>query len=71
MTMPDERARSLKWMGEFLADCARLLPEDLAAEAKNILTHYPSAQEIQARAEQGGWLGAKAPTKGPGEHLSP
>jgi hypothetical protein len=49
MTIPMERTRALRWAGEFLHDMASSpeLSDALQQEAKRILRHYPSAQEIQ------------------------
>lgn len=49
MTMPDERARALRWAGEFLREVqvCEQIPKDLREQASRILRHYPSGREIQ------------------------
>ena len=63
MTMPHERTRALRWMGEFLRECSkRKLPEDLDCLVDTILDDYPTDEIIQYAAENGskmdfgGWL---------------
>lgn len=63
MTMPKERTRALRWVGEFLQECSkRELPEDLACLIEKILKDYPSIEIIQYAGENsgkldfGGWL---------------
>lgn len=63
MTMPNERTRALRWVGEFLRECShRELPEDLARLVNEILKDYPSCETIKYAAENsgkmdfGGWL---------------
>jgi hypothetical protein len=62
MTIPMERTRALRWAGEFLRDMASSpeVSDALRQEAKRILRHYPSAQEIQHAAFTSGvqrpWL---------------
>lgn len=63
MTMPKERTRALRWMGEFLKECSKSeLPEDLARLVEKILEIYPTNETIQSAAENsgkmdfGGWL---------------
>ena len=52
MTMPNERTRALRWVGEFLRECReRELPEDLARQIDVILEDYPSNQSIAYAAE--------------------
>ena len=52
MTMPNERTRALRWVGEFLRECReRELPEDLARQIDAILEDYPSNQSIARAAE--------------------
>jgi hypothetical protein len=52
MTMPDERTRSLRWVGEFLRECReRELPEDLARQIDEILQDYPTSEDIAYLAE--------------------
>jgi hypothetical protein len=63
MTMPKERTRALRWVGEFLQECSqRELPDDLARLVEKILEIYPTNETIQSAAENngkldfGGWL---------------
>lgn len=63
MTMPQERTRALRWVGEFLRECSqRELPEDLARLVNEILKDYPTSEIIKYAAENnakmnfGGWL---------------
>ena len=63
MTMPNERTRALRWVGEFLRECReRELPEDLARQIDAILEDYPSSEAIAYVAENnmmlsfGPWL---------------
>ncbi len=53
MTMPDERARALRWAGEFLLKVQRgdEFSEAIKREAKVILRHYPRDFEIKWQAE--------------------
>ena len=55
MTMPSERARALRWAGEFLREALEVpeLPEELKRQVKVILRHYPSAAEITHQAKYG------------------
>ena len=55
MTMPSERARALRWAGEFLREALEVpeLPEELKRQVKVILRHYPSAAEIAHQAKRG------------------
>lgn len=54
MTMPHERTRALRWVGEFLRECReRDLPEDLARQIDAILENYPSTEAIEYAAENG------------------
>lgn len=48
MTTVDERTRSVVGAGEFLAELSknRLLPDQIRRQAKQLLRHYPSAQDI-------------------------
>ncbi|ABE47067.1 BPSL0761 family protein [Polaromonas sp. JS666] len=48
MTTPTERARALRWAGEFIKELAAAgeLSEKRKHEALVILRHYPSATEI-------------------------
>ena len=52
MTMPSERARALRWAGEFLRDvlASREVPAELRAQARGILRHYPSSDDIRSEA---------------------
>lgn len=49
MTMPDERARALRFAGEILREMRTRsdVPEDLRRQALVALRHYPSPQELQ------------------------
>ena len=60
MTMLDERARALRWAGEFLREvrACEQIPKDLREQARRILRHYPSAQEIEREATYGRKPGA-------------
>lgn len=53
MTMPDERARSLRWMAEFLMDLTRRteVPAEIRQRAARILEHFPLEWEIDDAAE--------------------
>lgn len=55
MTIPFERARALRWAGEFLEKLHGLdgvdLPEDIKREISYILRHYPSALSISNEAK--------------------
>lgn len=55
MTMPDERTRALRWVGEFLREVRghEGLPEELRRQIPVILRHYPSSSEIAHQAEYG------------------
>lgn len=48
MTMPSERTRSVIQAREFLVDLSRdkTLPEALRTEARRLLGHYPTADEV-------------------------
>lgn len=48
MTTVDERTKSVVGAGEFLKELSRdrLLPEHIRRQAKQLLRHYPSAQDI-------------------------
>ena len=48
MTMPSERTRSIIQTREFLADLSRdkTLPETVQTEARRLLRHYPTADEV-------------------------
>ncbi|WP_370654223.1 BPSL0761 family protein [Hydrogenophaga sp.] len=49
MTMPDERARALRFAGEVLREMLTRddVPADLKLQARSTLRHYPAAQELQ------------------------
>ena len=49
MTMPDERARALRFAGEMLRELQRNpdVPEAIRREARVTLRHYPSALDLQ------------------------
>lgn len=49
MTMPDERARALRFAGEILQEIRprRDLPVDLEHQAQPILRDYPDSQDLQ------------------------
>jgi hypothetical protein len=49
MTMPDERARALRFAGEILREMRsrRDVPVDLQQQAQLILRHYPDFQDLQ------------------------
>ena len=57
MTMPDERARALRWAGEFIRElmAAGELSDKRKREAQVILRHYPSAAEIASQTRGGAW----------------
>lgn len=70
MTMPDERARALRWAGEFLREVqvCEQIPKDLREQASRILRHYPSGREIQREATYGRESGTeRLPWIGPEE----
>ncbi|MCY1462857.1 hypothetical protein D9M71_806720 [compost metagenome] len=48
MTMPSERTRAIIQTREFLVDLSRdkTLPETVRTEARRLLRHYPSADEV-------------------------
>jgi len=48
MTMPSERTRSIIQAREFLVDLSRdkTLPEAVRTEARRLLRHYPTADEV-------------------------
>lgn len=50
MTTPSERARSLRFAGETLSEIAANLelPDDLRHQARVVMRHYPSTEEIAA-----------------------
>jgi hypothetical protein len=52
MTMPSERARALRWAGEFLRDAvaSKEVPAQLREQARGILRHYPSSDDIESEA---------------------
>ena len=52
MTMPIERTRALRWVGEFLRECrSRELSADLMQQIDAILQDYPTSDEIRYAAE--------------------
>ena len=58
MTMPNERTRALRWVGEFLRECrGRDLPADLVLQIETILEHYPTKEAIKYAAENSGKIG--------------
>jgi hypothetical protein len=67
MTMPSERARALRWAGEFLREAMEIpeLPVDIKREIKAILRHYPTAAEIAHQAKFGSRPGGMVPWLSP------
>lgn len=53
MTMPNERARALRFAGELMRELMSRedVPADLKQQAKHILRHYPDSHDIAYRAE--------------------
>ncbi len=49
MTMPDERARSLRFAGEVLREMLTRndVPADLKLQARSTLRHYPTVDQLQ------------------------
>ena len=49
MTMPDERARALRFAGEILREMRSRLdvPDDLRQQARFILRHYPEPRDLE------------------------
>jgi hypothetical protein len=49
MTMPDERARALRFAGEILREklSRQDVPEDLKRQAQATLRHYPNPLQLQ------------------------
>ncbi len=49
MTMPSERTRALRWAGEFLREvlASKEVPAELRQQARAILRHYPSSDDIR------------------------
>lgn len=49
MTMPDERARALRFAGEILREMRSRpdVPDDLRQQAKFILRHYPEPRDLE------------------------
>lgn len=49
MTMPDERARALRFAGELLREMLTRedVPADLKQQARVTLRHYPDKQQLQ------------------------
>lgn len=54
MTMPDERARALRFAGEILREMLTRqdVPEDLKRQAKATLRHYPDPLQLQWMSEE-------------------
>lgn len=75
MTTATERTRALRWAGEFLREIqssADAFP-DLRRQALAILRHYPTPDEIKAKARNGQdlgmpWLEPEAPDAQEFEH---
>jgi len=57
MTMPNERARALRWAGEFIRELSASgeISEARRREAHVILRHYPSTKEIAGQARAADW----------------
>jgi hypothetical protein len=53
MTMPDERARALRFAGEMLREIQRNpdVPEAIRREARVTLRHYPSVLDLKSMIE--------------------
>jgi hypothetical protein len=53
MTMPDERARALRFASEMLREIQRNpdVPEAIRREARVTLRHYPSVLDLQSMIE--------------------
>ena len=49
MTMPDERARALRFAGEILREMRSRpdVPDDLRQQAQFILRHYPAPRDLE------------------------
>lgn len=49
MTMPDERARALRFAGEVLREMLTRadVPDDLKHQARVTLRHYPTEQQLK------------------------
>jgi hypothetical protein len=49
MTMPNERARALRFAGEVLREMLSRsdVPEDLRRQANVTLRHYPTSEQLQ------------------------
>lgn len=49
MTMPDERARALRFAGEVLRELLTRedIPPDMKQQARVTLRHYPTEQQLQ------------------------
>jgi hypothetical protein len=49
MTMPDERARALRFAGEVLREMLTRedIPPDMKQQARVTLRHYPTEQQLQ------------------------
>jgi hypothetical protein len=54
MTMPDERARALRFAGEILREMLthQDVPEDLKRQAQVTLRHYPDPLQLQWMVEE-------------------
>lgn len=64
MTMPDERARALRFAGEMLRELQRNpdVPESIRREARATLRHYPTPLDLKSMIEDvdrltGSWDG--------------
>lgn len=75
MTTPTERTRALRWAFEFMTEIQRspVCTDAMRREAKVILRHYPTPQEIKHWAEFNGveeplmvWLGPEPKTSNGG-----
>jgi hypothetical protein len=54
MTMPDERARALRFAGEILREMLTLedIPEDLKHQAMVTLRHYPDPMQLKCMIDE-------------------
>ncbi len=66
MTMPDERVRALVWAGGFLIELTRdqEVPLRLRRKAVSIGRHFPTIEQLDGMALQGG-AGLESPYKTP------
>lgn len=75
MTMPEERARALRFAGEVLREMLIRadVPADLKLQARSTLRHYPTVQQLewmvrdmsQTSGQSGQyWLGVEDPPPG-------